>query len=88
MPAPPWRIGVDVDGTFTDLVLADAGGATWVASVVSSSFRRIVSPAPPSNSTLSGTTTAARPVVLSMVRMCWTKLNCLFEVVAQKSCRL
>src|SRR3546814_15862065 len=25
-PAPPWRIGVDVGGTFTDLVLADAAG--------------------------------------------------------------
>ena len=35
MPAPPWRIGVDVGGTFTDLVLADADGATWVAKVPS-----------------------------------------------------
>ena len=32
---PPWRIGVDVGGTFTDLVLADAAGATWVAKVPS-----------------------------------------------------
>ena len=32
---PPWRIGVDVGGTFTDLVLADATGATWVAKVPS-----------------------------------------------------
>ncbi len=31
---------------------------------------------------------AARLVVLSIVRMCWTKLSCLFDVVAQKSCRL
>lgn len=31
----PWRIGVDVGGTFTDLVLADAQGATWVAKVPS-----------------------------------------------------
>ena len=31
----PWRIGVDVGGTFTDLVLADADGATWVAKVPS-----------------------------------------------------
>jgi hypothetical protein len=46
---------------------------------------RTVSPAPPSNSTLSGTTTAARPMVLIMVRMCCTKLSCLLEVVAQKS---
>ena len=28
------------------------------------------------------------PVVLSMERMCWRKLSCLFEVVAQKSWRL
>ena len=34
-PAAPWRIGVDVGGTFTDLVLADAQGATWVAKVPS-----------------------------------------------------
>ncbi|WP_419840900.1 hydantoinase B/oxoprolinase family protein [Candidatus Poriferisodalis sp.] len=34
-PRGPWRIGVDVGGTFTDLVLADAHGATWVAKVPS-----------------------------------------------------
>ena len=34
-PTAPWRIGVDVGGTFTDLVLADATGATWVAKVPS-----------------------------------------------------
>lgn len=34
-PVAPWRIGVDVGGTFTDLVLADARGATWVAKVPS-----------------------------------------------------
>ncbi len=34
-PLAPWRIGVDVGGTFTDLVLADATGATWVAKVPS-----------------------------------------------------
>ena len=34
-PTAPWRIGVDVGGTFTDLVLADAQGATWVAKVPS-----------------------------------------------------
>ena len=34
-PQAPWRIGVDVGGTFTDLVLADAAGATWVAKVPS-----------------------------------------------------
>ena len=31
----PWRIGVDVGGTFTDLVLADAAGRTRVAKVPS-----------------------------------------------------
>ncbi|MCZ6873531.1 MAG: hydantoinase/oxoprolinase family protein, partial [bacterium] len=34
-PHAPWRIGVDVGGTFTDLVLADASGTTWVAKVPS-----------------------------------------------------
>jgi len=34
-PTAPWRIGVDVGGTFTDLVLADDTGATWVAKVPS-----------------------------------------------------
>ncbi len=34
-PSPPWRIGVDVGGTFTDLVLADVHGAVWVAKVPS-----------------------------------------------------
>jgi len=34
-PRPPWRIGVDVGGTFTDLVMADSGGATWVTKVLS-----------------------------------------------------
>ncbi|MEM7339438.1 MAG: hydantoinase B/oxoprolinase family protein [Actinomycetota bacterium] len=35
MPQTPWRIGVDVGGTFTDLVLADDRGLTWVAKVPS-----------------------------------------------------
>lgn len=34
-PVAPWRIGVDVGGTFTDLVMADATGATRVAKVPS-----------------------------------------------------
>nr|MCH9672403.1 hydantoinase/oxoprolinase family protein [Gammaproteobacteria bacterium] len=33
--ARPWRIGVDVGGTFTDLVLADANGHTRIAKVPS-----------------------------------------------------
>ena len=40
------------------------------------------------NRTLSGTTTAARPVVFNIVRMCCSKFSCWFDVVAQKSCRL
>ncbi|HZD25714.1 MAG TPA: hydantoinase/oxoprolinase family protein, partial [Alphaproteobacteria bacterium] len=34
-PAPPWRIGVDVGGTFTDMVLRDAAGALSVFKVPS-----------------------------------------------------
>ncbi|MPY92378.1 MAG: hydantoinase/oxoprolinase family protein [Acidimicrobiia bacterium] len=34
-PSPPWRIGVDVGGTFTDLALADVSGSLWVAKVPS-----------------------------------------------------
>ena len=29
-PVAPWRIGVDVGGTFTDMVLRDHGGDLWV----------------------------------------------------------
>ena len=47
-----------------------------------------VSPAPPSNSTLSGTTTAALPVAFRMVLICWMKFSCLLELVVQKSWRL
>ena len=32
---PPWRIGVDVGGTFTDMVLRDASGAMHVFKVPS-----------------------------------------------------
>ncbi len=35
VPQAPWRIGVDVGGTFTDLVMADATGSLWVAKVPS-----------------------------------------------------
>ena len=51
-------------------------------------LRRTVSPAPPSKRTLSGTTIAAPPPILSMFLTCWRKLSCLFDVVAQKSCLL
>src|SRR5215211_4869523 len=52
-----------------------------------SNFRRTVSPAPPSKRTLSGTTTAARPLISSSVLTCCTKFNCLLLVDAQKSSR-
>lgn len=29
-PSPPWRIGIDVGGTFTDMVLRDQAGGLWV----------------------------------------------------------
>lgn len=58
------------------------------SSVVSSNFLRMISPAPPSNRTLSGTTTAAFPVGFKMVLICCTKFNCLLELVVQKSCLL
>ena len=35
LKAPPWRVGVDVGGTFTDLVVADSGGRTAVFKVPS-----------------------------------------------------
>ncbi len=46
-PLAPWRIGVDVGGTFTDLVLADRSGRTWVAKVPSV-------PADPSEGVMNG----------------------------------
>ena len=33
--SPPWRVGVDVGGTFTDLVIADSDGRTAVFKVPS-----------------------------------------------------
>ena len=29
-PSPPWRVGIDVGGTFTDMVLRDQAGDLWV----------------------------------------------------------
>ena len=52
-----------------------------------SNFRRTVSPAPPSKRTLSGTTTAARPLISNSVFTCCTKFNCFLLVDAQKSSR-
>ncbi|MEE8285528.1 MAG: hydantoinase/oxoprolinase N-terminal domain-containing protein, partial [Gammaproteobacteria bacterium] len=57
-PQAPWRIGIDVGGTFTDLVLADATGATWVAKVPSV-------PADPSRGVLAAVRRVATDVGLS-----------------------
>ena len=74
---------------YTRLVKMPVGRRRMVCkSVVSNSFLRMISPAPPSNRTLSGTTTAAFPVGFRIVLICWIKLSCLFELVVQKSCRL
>jgi len=56
--APPWRIGVDVGGTFTDLVLADATGAVRVFKVPST-------PADPAQGVLDAIERAAERLDLS-----------------------
>ena len=58
-PQAPWRIGIDVGGTFTDLVLADATGATWVAKVPSV-------PADPSRGVLAAVRRVAADLGLSL----------------------
>ncbi|MEE1556587.1 MAG: hydantoinase/oxoprolinase N-terminal domain-containing protein, partial [Alphaproteobacteria bacterium] len=45
-PAAPWRIGVDVGGTFTDMVLRDQTGSLWV-------FKAPSVPADPSQGVMS-----------------------------------
>ncbi|MAJ93376.1 MAG: hydantoinase/oxoprolinase family protein, partial [Rhodospirillaceae bacterium TMED63] len=49
--APPWRVGVDVGGTFTDLVVADSEGRTDVFKVPSV-------PADPGEGVINALTTA------------------------------
>ena len=49
--APPWRVGVDVGGTFTDLVVADSAGRTEVFKVPSV-------PADPGEGVINALTTA------------------------------
>lgn len=53
MPVAPYRVGVDVGGTFTDLVLVDARG--WVAAFKSPSV-----PADPAEGVLNAVALAAR----------------------------
>lgn len=57
-PLAPWRIGVDVGGTFTDLVLADTSGSRWVAKVPSV-------PADPSRGVLDAVAAVADRLTLS-----------------------
>ena len=53
LPSPPWRIAVDVGGTFTDMVLVDAGGGFHV-------FKTPSVPADPSRGVLDVLEHAAR----------------------------
>ena len=52
IPTPPWRLGVDVGGTFTDLVIADAEGWMHVSKVLST-------PSDPAKGVLAAVTAAA-----------------------------
>ena len=50
--SPPWRIGVDVGGTFTDLAIIDAEGSLHIAKVPST-------PSDPSEGVLTAVETIA-----------------------------
>ena len=56
--SPPWRIGVDVGGTFTDLIVIDADGSLYVAKVPST-------PSDPSEGVLAAVEAASANVGLS-----------------------
>ncbi len=58
----PWRIGVDVGGTFTDLVLTDAAGRSVVAKVPSV-------PSDPSQGVLAGLRRAADMLATSVTEL-------------------
>lgn len=57
-PVAPWRIGVDVGGTFTDLVLVDAASRLFV-------FKSPSVPASPADGVLNVVATAARGLAIS-----------------------
>jgi N-methylhydantoinase A len=59
---PPWRIGVDVGGTFTDMVLRDAGGAVRI-------FKAPSVPADPSEGVLGVLRLAAQQLDLPLTRL-------------------
>jgi N-methylhydantoinase A len=59
---PPWRIGVDVGGTFTDMVLRDAGGAVRI-------FKSPSVPADPSEGVLGVLRLAAQQLDLPLTQL-------------------
>jgi N-methylhydantoinase A len=60
--SPPWRIGVDVGGTFTDMVLRDAAGAVRI-------FKAPSVPADPSEGVLGVLRLAAQQLDLPLTRL-------------------
>jgi N-methylhydantoinase A len=60
--APPWRIGVDVGGTFTDMVLRDGAGAVHI-------FKAPSVPADPSQGVLGVLRLAARQLDLPLTAL-------------------
>lgn len=56
---PPWRIGVDIGGTFTDLVLVDANGAVHIAKTPTT-------PADPSEGVMRGLAILARDLAMAV----------------------
>mgnify|MGYP000882261527 CR=1 FL=1 len=61
-PQSPWRIGVDVGGTFTDMVLHDNAGDMWV-------FKAPSVPADPSRGVLSVLDMAAEELSLTLTTL-------------------
>ncbi len=62
VPAPPWRIGVDVGGTFTDMVLRDSKGAVHI-------FKAPSVPADPSQGVLGVLRLAAQQLDLPLSQL-------------------
>ena len=60
--SPPWRIGVDVGGTFTDLAIIDADGSLHIAKVPST-------PSDPSEGVLTAVETIATQTGLTVCKL-------------------
>ena len=60
--SPPWRIGVDVGGTFTDVVVADCNGRLLVKKSTSL-------PSDPTQGILRALATAATEAALTLRRL-------------------